>query len=101
MADIQARTEATTWRVGILTSSSTTLTNMRGRKQTRKEMKMVNIILVRRRSSFLWDEATQFSLEAAVGPELSWCFWTLSLRVIICMNSSLSVCWPHLLCLTL
>ena len=76
--DIQARTEATTWRVGILTSSSMTLTNMRGRKQTRKEMKMVSIILVRRRSSFLWDEATQFSLDAAAGAEL--CFWTFSLR---------------------
>ena len=44
VADIQASTEAMTWRVGILRSSSITLTSIRGRKQTRNEMKIVNII---------------------------------------------------------
>ena len=52
-----------------------TLTSMRGRKQTRKEMKMVNIILVSRRSSCLWVAARQLSLLA--GAEV--CFATFSL----------------------
>ena len=38
------------WTAGKATSSSTTLTSIKGRKQTRKEMKMVSIIFVSRRS---------------------------------------------------
>ena len=53
VADIQARTLAMMWIAGKATSSSTTLTSIRGRKHTRKEMKMVSIILVSRRS---WTE---------------------------------------------
>ena len=48
VADIQARTLAMMWTAGKATSSSTTLTSMRGRKQTRKEMKIVNIIWIGR-----------------------------------------------------
>ena len=76
VADIHARTDATTWMVGNLTSSSTTLTSMSGRKHTRKERKMVSIIFVSLKSSFLWEDWTQFSFWA----EVAWCFWTFNLK---------------------
>ena len=50
-AEAQARTEATMCKKGNWTSSSATLTSMRGKKQTRKQRKIVSIILVKRISS--------------------------------------------------
>ena len=50
----QAKTEAKICKNGKSTSSSATLTNIRGKKQTKKHKKMVNIILVKRISSLLW-----------------------------------------------
>ena len=71
VADIQASTEAITWRVGMLRSSSITLTSIRGRKQTRNEMKIVSIIwknkegLKKWQGSFLASSLFSFSVSVA------------------------------------
>ena len=76
-AEAHANTEAKMWRKGKSTASSATLTNIRGRKQTRKHRKIVSIILVSRISSRRWADwaalravlmAEVLPLEAEMGP---------------------------------
>ena len=59
-AEAHAKTEAKMCKNGNSTESSATLTNIRGKKQTRKLKNMVNISFVRRISSRRWADCAAF-----------------------------------------
>ena len=71
-AEAHAKTEAKMCKNGYETLSSATFTNIRGKKQTKKQRKMVNIILVNRMSSRRCADWAAFKAEVMAGlPEVA------------------------------